>query len=125
MQGERKVIRSALKQALQNALTLNVFARRFIDARGLDQYINVYFDEGDIEFEGLDKSTTALVIVGYHTRDYVDDDQLDDIADTIYAAIENAPNLTGVRGLLPAGFKYGEEQEQEFTSIYQTFTVVY
>lgn len=126
MQGERKLIRDSFKAAIDGKFSADVYAKRFVDRREISEYVNIFFDEGDIDFEGLNLSTTALITVGYHTNQHVDDDELDEIGDTIFNAIGDsdiAPDV--IRGVIPQGFSYGDEQEQEFTSLFLRFTVIY
>jgi len=126
MQGERKAIRDGFKNALSSAFNGDIFTKRHVDARDLNEYVTVYFNEGDATFDSLDLSTSAEVLVGYHVRDYVDDDQLDVVANDLYAALKNNPIAPDVlRGTLPSGFMYGDDTENEFTSIFLKFTVIY
>lgn len=126
MAGERKAIRDAVKQVLEGIYAGDVFSSRYVDGRDLSEYVNVYFNEGQVDTETLVFATSAELVVGFHTKDYVSDDQLDEQADTLYQAIGDAdiaPNV--LRGINPAGFEYGDEQESAFTSIYLQFTVYY
>lgn len=126
MAGERKAIRDQFKLALAAGFSGDIYTKRFVDGRELREYVNVYFGEAAIEYDGLKTITQAELIIGYHTIDYVDDDALDVIADLLYLAVENADIAADViSGVLPSGFEYGEEQENEFTSIFLKFTVIY
>lgn len=127
MQGERKAIRDGIKAALDGVhVGVEVFTQRQVDARDLSEYINVFFDDGEIGQQGLDEQTAAEILVGYHTANYISDDDLDQKGDALYAAIEAADIAPDIlRGMLPAGFSYGEESESPFTSLFLRFTVFY
>lgn len=127
MQGERKVLRDGIKAAIDGVhANVEIFTKRQVDARGLSEYINVYFDEGDISQLQLDQQTSAEILVGYHTANYISDDDLDEKGDALYAAIKAADIAPDVlRGMLPSGFSYGEESESAFTSLFLRFTVFY
>lgn len=126
MQGERKVIRDGFKAAIDSVFAGETFTKRKVDARNKSEYVNVFFEDGEITHDGLDGVTSAEIIVGYHTREYLGDDELDSAVNPLYQAISAADIASDViRGILPTGFYYGDEQEGEFTSMFLQFRVVY
>lgn len=138
MSGERQSIRNAIQQALEPVYSGPIFTSRRVDPRGLDEFVRIYLQGGEMQYDGLDNPTTADLAVAFHKKPEADasygpsvdpqvtDDELDAVADALFdqmAAADIAPDL--IRGITPVGFEYGEEQEQEFESITLLFTVQY
>jgi hypothetical protein len=127
MANERQVIRAAVSEIVRNAVDAEVFTSRNVDSREKDNFINVYFDSADVQFDGLKEFTTAQLIVAYHTSDVVtDDDVIDEVADAIHFALashEIAPQL--VQGFIPVGWEYQSDRESAFSGIYLRYTVTY
>lgn len=138
MSGERQIIRNAIKQALEAVYSGPIYTTRRVDTRGLDEFVRIYLKIGEIDYEGLDNPTTASLVVVYHKKPEADnsfgpavdrqvtDEELDVVADALSDQLGESdivPDL--VRGIVPTGFEYGEEQEQEFESIALLFTIHY
>jgi hypothetical protein len=126
MAGERKRIRDEIKQAIETIYTGTVISSRVYDARDISKLVSVYFDSGDIEWDGIKNFTTASVVVSYFSADLSDDDELDSVADLIHGAIESAniaPDL--IQGFMPAGFEYLSEKESAFAGVALRYTVIY
>ena len=126
MAGERRAIREGIKAAIEADLVMEVIASRVYDTRGKSNFVSIFFDSGDDEYEGIQVTTTAQIIVGYFVKDLVDDNELDAVADLIYEAIENtdiAPDV--VQGIIPTGFAYVPESETSFSGIVLRFNVRY
>lgn len=126
MAQERKAIRDGIKAALKTAYAGPIFTSRYMDVRDESEYVNVYFDTGDVTWDGLLSSTTATVIVEYSTTGQVDDDAMDAVADQLNNALATQPIAEDIiQGFLPAGFEYIEQQETEFNTIILRYTVTY
>ena len=126
MPGERKIIRDAVKEIIENAVSYEVISSRKIDGRNKNEFINIYFEQWDMAFDGLQNPTTAPLIVAFNTVDQLDDDLLDEVADAINAALEEneiAPQL--VQGFVPNGGGYLDDNERAFSGIYLRYTVTY
>lgn len=126
MANERKIIRAAIKQALQNKIALPVFLTRNIDARNEDQFINVFFVDGQIEFDGVSQFTKADLTIAYRTITDADDDEIDAVSDQIHAALEETDIAPGtLAGLVPTGWEYVDDTERAFSGIYLRYSVTY
>jgi hypothetical protein len=126
MPGERKAIRDAIKTIIEGVVDYEVIASRKIDGRDKDDFVSVYFESGEVQFDGLIENTTASLIVAYNTIDQLDDDLLDEVADEIHGALaanEIAPQL--VQGFIPTGWGYLDDNERAFSGIYLRYTVTY
>lgn len=126
MPNERKTIRDAVKEIIENAVSYEVIASRKIDGRNKNEFINIYFEQWDMAFDGMQNPTTAPLIVAFNTVDQLDDDLLDEIADSINSALEEneiAPQL--VQGFTPLGGGYLDDNERAFSGIYLRYTVTY
>lgn len=126
MAGERKAIRDAVKAIFQTVYSGPLYTSRTIDVRDDDEYVNVFFEAGATEYEGINSSTSGELVVSYNTKEQVTDDDLDLVADMLNQALADndiAPNV--IRGMLPAGFAYESEQESAFTGINLLYTVYY
>lgn len=126
MAGERKRIRDDIKAAIETVFAGEVIASRVYDARDKTKFVSVYFETGDIEWDGIKNFTTAPVVVSYLSNDISDDDAIDKIAESIHAAIEStdiAPGL--IQGFVPAGFEYLSEADSAFCGLALRYTVIY
>ncbi len=126
MAGERKAIRDSVKAILQTVYSGPIYTSRTIDVRDDAEYVNVFFESGSTEYEGLRSSTGGELVVSYNTSKQVTDDDLDVVADMLNQALAENDVAPGViRGMLPAGFAYESEQESGFTGINLLYTVYY
>lgn len=125
MSNKRGLIRDAIRDLLEPLFSFPVYTGRDVDGRKVPQFINVYLPTGDVEYAGLQKSTTAVLAVSYRVEDVVDDDDLDVVADKIEAAMK--PQALGdlASGMLYDGFEYLDERERGFDGITLRFNVVY
>lgn len=138
MSGERKAIRDAVKLALESVYFGTIYTSRRVDTRDHNEFVRIYLQSGEMEYNGLDNPTSADLVVAFHKKPDADtsygpavdpqvtDDELDAVADLLFDEMgeaDIAPNL--IRGITPVGFEYGEEQEQEFESIALLFNVQY
>lgn len=125
MSAERKKIRDAIAQVLQSTF-VDVFKSRSIDARELESFVNVYFDQGDIEFDGLRQQTTATLVIAYHCATIDNDDHIDDVSDQINKLLsENDIATDLIQGFYPVGFQYADEKETAFSGIFLRYEVIY
>lgn len=126
----RKLIREHVCQLVSDVFTQgDVYATRVVDARDGAAYANVFFNDGQSVYEGIQLIHISELVVGVHLpwSDNVDDD-LDDCADMIAELFENDPNITldnVVAGFTYAGFEYGEPDESPYIHIYSKYQVQY
>ena len=130
MAGQRKAIRDAIKTALESDFDCSIFTSRKVDSRGASEYINIFFESGDVDNDTLQSQTTAAVVVGYHVTDIAGelptDDDLDVMADTILAQLTTHGVASDIlQGLLNTGFEYGDDDDGEYSSIYLRFDAIY
>ena len=126
MAGERKSIRDSVKEILQTVYAGKIYTSRKIDVRDDLEYVNVFFESGDTEYEGLRSSTSCELVVSYNNSNQFTDDELDAVADMLNQALVDNDVAPGViRGMLPAGFAYESDQESAFTGINLLYTVYY
>lgn len=126
MSNERKIIRDAVKAIIESAVSYEVITSRRIDGRNKNAFINIYFEQWDIAFDGLKNPTSAPLVVAFNTVDQLDDDELDEIAEAINTALkQNDIALQVVHGFSPLGGGYLEEGERAFSGIYLRYTVNY
>ena len=124
----RKLIREHVCQQVQDVFTEGkVYATRVVDARDSQPYANVFFADGNSEYEGLQLIHFAELVVGIHLP-WSDntDNELDDDADVIAELFEKDPNITlddVVAGFNYSGFGYGEEDESPYIHIYSKYHV--
>lgn len=126
MATERKIIRDAIVAAIKADFVAPIYCSRAVDGREDDNFVNVYFDSGDIEFDGLLTKTRATIVVSYHDRNAQSDDDIDASADflnNILATADIAPDV--IQGMVPAGFEYADERESSFSGIYLRYTIIY
>lgn len=126
MAGERKVIRDAVKSIVEQATDLMCFSSRRVDARVEQEFINVYFESGEIQYDGVKEFTTAQIVVCYNNLELIDDDEIDEMADMIHEALasqEIAPSV--VQGFVPSGWDYIDDRERAFSGINLRYSVTY
>lgn len=126
MANERKQIRDEIKAVIESVYNGVVITSRVYDVRDETEYVSVYFESGETEWDGLNNFTTATIVVSYFFSELVSDDDLDVVADSINSALEIAdiaPNL--MRGFLPDGFEYLSEQESAFSGISLRYKITY
>lgn len=126
MAGERKIIRDAVKSIVGQAANVVCYSSRRVDAREELNFINVYFESGEIQFDGIKGFTTAQIVVSYNSIELLEDDDIDQVADVLHEALgshEIAPHL--VQGFSPAGWDYIDDRERAFSGINLRYTVYY
>jgi hypothetical protein len=130
----RKNIRDAVKAALAKApFTGAIFTVRRVDVReGTPEYVKVYLNDAEIvQEDGLGQFTHAELVIEYNKSGTPSDDDLDTVADALNAALfaniesELAGLGLSITGLIPTGWTYADDEEKAFSSIEQTYTVVY
>lgn len=121
---DRKQIRDQLKTLISGVYTGEILIARRIDASELDEFVNIYISEGETQSEGIEKQSIAAMVVGINKK-LATDDELDEIGDTIAAAIEENMTLDDlVAGLVYTGFQYGEDGTG-FDQLFLKYTVIY
>lgn len=126
MASERKRIRDAIKAAIETEYSGEVIASRVYDARNKRDFVTVYFESGDIEWDGIKNFTTASIVVAYMAKDLSTDDELDEVADLVNGVLAVAPIAPDlIQGFIPAGFEYLSENESAYSGIALRYTVIY
>jgi hypothetical protein len=121
---DRKQIRDQLKTLISVVYAGEILIARRIDASELDEFVNIYISEGETQSEGIEKQSIAVMVVGINKK-LATDDELDEIGDTIAAAIEENMTLDDlVAGLVYTGFQYGEDGTG-FDQLFLKYTVIY
>jgi hypothetical protein len=121
---DRKQIRDQLKTLISGVYAGEILIARRIDASELDEFVNIYISEGETQSEGIEKQSIAAMVVGINKK-LATDDELDEIGDTIAAAIEENMTLDDlVAGLVYTGFQYGEDGTG-FDQLFLKYTVIY
>lgn len=121
---DRKQIRDQLKTLISGVYTGEILIARRIDASELDEFVNIYISEGETQSEGIEKQSIAAMVVGINKK-LATDDELDEIGDTIAAAIEENMTLDDLAaGLVYTGFQYGEDGTG-FDQLFLKYTVIY
>lgn len=126
MAGERKRIRDEIKSVIESVYDGDVIAARTYEARDVSEFVSVYFESGDVEWDGLKSFTTAVIVISYFLSELLSDDELDEVADLINGALDVAdiaPNL--VQGFVPEGFEYLLEKESAFSGISLRYKITY
>tara|TARA_R110000868_G_scaffold111743_2_gene301430 strand:+ start:207 stop:602 length:396 start_codon:yes stop_codon:yes gene_type:complete len=124
----RRLIREHVCQQVQDVFTEGeVYATRMVDARDQQPYANIFFTDGNSDYDGLQLIHFAQLTIGIHLpwQDNTDN-ELDDYADVIAELFENDPTITLddiVAGFNYAGFEYGEEDDSGFIHIYSKYSV--
>ena len=126
----RKLIREHVATLVDDVFNAGAtYATRVVDATDGEPYANVFFSDGQSEYEGLVLINFAELVVGIHLPWAENcDDNLDDYADAISGIFENDPDITLdniVSGFTFAGFEYGDEDQSPYISIYIKFNVQY
>lgn len=124
---ERKEIRGAIESVIRNVHPdVPVFTRRHVDGIGLADFVTVYLANGETQYTGIKSYTEAVLSIGIFSNLFCDDDVLDDIGDTIQAAIAADPSLGGlVCGMVYTGFEYPMEDEPNFSQLILNYAVQY
>jgi len=125
MLGSRTAIRNVVKARVDDAVNYPVFASRDIDGREEQEFANVYFADGDVTYEGLQRNSESNLVIVYRNSGEINDDFIDLRGDEIQAAIESEPFGDEMRGILYTGFEYLDDQERSFSGIELRFTVYY
>lgn len=126
MPGERKKIRDAVVAVIRPVIDAEVTASRNVDAREKDFFVNVFFESGDVQYDGVKSSTAAILVLAYQTKEIIDDDLLDESADLMHSALENNPIAEDlIQGFIPIGWEYIDDRERQFSGIYLRYSVTY
>lgn len=126
----RKLIREQVASHACGVFTAGkVYPTRVVDARDGEPYANVFFADGESDYDGLILISRAELVVGIHLPWATNtDDDLDDLADLITDVFISDPTITLdniIAGILYTGFEYGEEDDTTYIHIYIKFNVQY
>lgn len=130
----RKHIRDAVKASLQKSpFNGSIITSRRADVReGTKEYVKVYLNDGEIvQDDGLSEFTNAELVIEYNKIGAPTDDELDVVGDALNVALfaNIHTELLGlgvsITGLTPTGWSYPDDQETAFSTLEQTYAVIY
>lgn len=124
----RKEVRDQVKAQIVAAYTGNgeVKSGRILHTAGLTEFIDVFFEEGEHENEGLQNYVQALFTIGIHKTGIVTDDELDAIGDECETGLFSDTTLGGlVHGITEAGFDYSPRGESVYDALYLRYFITY
>ena len=127
MKTSRKSIREAIRDHIKQVLpTIPIYTRRYVDATGLEDLVTVYFQTGEIQSEGIQFYTSAILSISIYGNLHCEDNQLDDYGEMIESQLENDRDLEGlVRGLQFQGFEYPMDDDPHFNQLILNYTIQY
>ncbi|VUD48434.1 hypothetical protein TDB9533_01233 [Thalassocella blandensis] len=120
MSAIRKALRNQIIQILETQFSQPVRSSRVVDLTDIPEAISVNIDEGETIHEGVQSTTTATLVVGFHSVIKNDDDELDDWSEPAESLLKSA-NLN----ITPSGFKYGDDDSGEMNSLFLLFDLIY
>jgi hypothetical protein len=127
MAGERKVIRDWAFELLVDQFSSVVYKERKIDARDDDEFFNVYCTNNvTFEQDGLKFFSRATLVVGFHLKDFENDDQLEIMSDQVMQLFLESSVPDGISGIIPESIEdNGDEDQRSFNSVFISFNVIY
>lgn len=127
MKTSRKQIRDAIQAQIQDvAPSIQVFTKRFVDGTGFNDFITVYLSSGEVEWNGINAHTSAILSIGIYGNLNSGDDQLDAIGDVIQAELEKDCHLGGlIQGMTFSGFEYPMDDEPHFNQLILNYSLQY
>lgn len=122
----RTLVRNAVVDALTEFYPETIYKKRDPDLTdGEDAAIAVYLSEGEVVTDGMQQNTVADLVVAFHRKDLIDDDDLDEWSKRASHALAQLPATSVITGIQPSGFEYGDIEEGQYYSLYLKFNVVY
>lgn len=124
----RKEIRNKVRAQIEASYTGcgEVKSGRILHTAGLTEFIDVFFEEGEHEQDGVQKYTEALFSIGVHKSGIVSDDELDQIGDECETGLFSDTTLGGlVHGITEAGFDYSRRGESVYDALYLRYFITY
>lgn len=124
----RKQVRDQAKSQIEAAYTGTgkVHSGRLLHTAGQVEFVDVFFEEGEHEQDGLQTYVQALFVVGIHKTGIVTDDELDAIGDECEQGLYSDPTLGGiVHGITEAGFEYSPRGETQYDILYLRYLITY
>lgn len=121
----RKNIRDGIKTAIELFYSGPVYITRRIDAREIDEYINVFLSSGSAVTDiGVYRQVNARLVITIAKKGATDDD-LDTIGDLIDEMIDTI-NYTslGAIGAYFTEFSYADDDD-EFEKLHLTYDIIY
>ena len=127
MQASRKAIRNAIREHIKHALTeMHIYTRRYVDGTGHSDFVTIYFQSGDIQYEGIQTYTSATLSISLFGNLHSEDDDLDKYGDQIQQQLDRDTDLGGlVRGFQFSGFEYPMDDEPHFNQLVLNYTIQY
>jgi hypothetical protein len=124
----RKQVRDQVKTQIESAYTGNgeVYAGRILHTAGMKEFVDVFFEEGEHEQDGLQTYVQALFVIGVHKTGIVTDDELDDIGTECEQGLFADTTLGGiVHGITEAGFEYMPRGDSQYDVLYLRYLITY
>lgn len=122
----RKQVRDQVKLQIQAVYTGEVKSGRVVHTAGLDEFVDVFFEEGEHEQDGLQTYVQALFSIGIHKTGIVTDDELDAIGDLCEQGLFSDLSLNGlVHGITEAGFDYSRRGDSVYDALYLRYFITY
>jgi|GEM_PF-6727138 len=125
MKNKRKLIRDSIKQSIENKIHhVPVFFVHSPDMTGFDRCITISMGDGDIDYDGVYKRIQVQIFIGVHLSGVDDQDALDSFMDEVDESIVGL-DIPGIVGIIDIGFDYDENQENQFSSLYNQYLIHY
>ncbi len=129
MAGERIAVRQSIKDEIELIFTGTITTSRRFDVTQLKKdMVSIFIEEGEFEYSGISQDSMASLVVSYHSKNMLSDDELDlafepiDLAISAYQSNTIGEALTYV---IPVGFSYSNDEERELTSISYSYKIKY
>ena len=120
----REQIRQAFKSAVESVfLDKPVYTSRITDNRDDTEYVSVYIEEGDIDYNFSGSETESLITVKY-LKQNAKDVELDDVAESILIAILNHDDVKQAVKR-PRLTHFGYESDSTHNGLSHTFKILY
>ena len=123
---KRIQIRQELNAGLSSKYTMPVLSDRTPDLSKNNSAITLSIEEGETESEGMKNMTMALLNVGFHSKEFISDDDLDlmakDVGDYLNEIVRGSPVIIGIQ---PSGFAYESGGENEHYSLINSYNIYY
>lgn len=124
----RQAIRDQVKAQIATRYSGSINASRVRDrnAGNLDSFVEVVLIEGDTQEDNLQSVTIGRLSVGVYLRAPKTDAELDALGDLCNQAILTDRSLGDrVYGVTPAGFRYEDVGESNYSTLYLFYNVIY
>lgn len=122
----REQIRQTVADVVTEVFTGPVFTGRYFDAREHSKYVSVFIESGNLihGYTGY-FATSATLVISIHATN-VTDAKLDEIGDSIQAAISADTELkASIGGMLLDSFSYEDDERDGAQSLNLSYTITY